>query len=509
MAIINDLVDALDTSAIEQSYEVDSENGRPPFHPKTLLKVALLALHSCRFSLRKMEEDTINNLAYKWLTGDMTIDHSTMGLFLARFAGEIVELFSQVVASCAEQNLIEFDLLAIDSVKLRANANYKQSKTLEGIKKEENKIVQRLKEVLANASDDNRAGQEEVLALKRRAQRVREARQILLQRLAEKSRAASEKEKQELIEKEKVNITDFDAHIMQQANGERNTAFSITTTTDVGHDIVTHFQVNAENNDAAALTQALEGSRETTGEKHWEVEADAGFASMDNYEKLELEGQEALIPDQRKDVEENGTTAKGEYDRSKFSFRAKSDSYRCPHGWILKNTGSVEMNGRLYDRYENPSACPRCAFRSRCTKGMHRRVFRDRNEGVRERMQTKLEKKRSQGRYNKRAHTAESPYGNIKEPEVPRSDAQGDEEGANGGSAAVHAAQLYEDGASDRLILKRIAESLREGHIKRLRWSKTVRSTRRLQTAIEHSLHVCDHDVPPGSYAQRFFRQPD
>ena len=60
-----------------------------------------------------------------------------MGLFLARFTGEIVELFSQVVASCAEQNLIEFDLLAIDSVKLRANANYKQSKTLEGIKKEE------------------------------------------------------------------------------------------------------------------------------------------------------------------------------------------------------------------------------------------------------------------------------------------------------------------------------------------------------------------------------------
>jgi transposase len=212
--IINDLVDSLDTRAIEESYEVSSDNGRPPFHPKTLLKVALLALHSCRFSLRKMEEDTINNLAYKWLSGDMTIDHSTMGLFLARFAGEIVELFSQVVASCAEQNLIEFDLLAIDSVKLRANANYKQSKTLEGMKKEENKIAQRLKEVLETASDVKSAEEEEVLALKRRAERVREARKVLLQRLAEKSREASEKKKQELVEKEKVNITDTDAHIM-------------------------------------------------------------------------------------------------------------------------------------------------------------------------------------------------------------------------------------------------------------------------------------------------------
>ena len=286
--VINDMVDSLDTGAIEEAYEVESDSGRPPFHPKTLLKVALLALHSCRFSLRKMEEDTINNLAYKWLTGDMTIDHSTMGLFLARFAKEIVELFSQIVAICTEQDLIEFDLIAIDSIKLRANANYKQSKTLEGIKKEENKIKERLKEILATAPDAKSAEAEEVLALKRRTQRVREARQVLLERLKEKSREASAKKKQELLEKQKINITDLDAHVMQQANGEKNPAFSITTTTDVAHDIVTHFQVNAEDNDPAALPEAIEGSRWITGERHGEVEADAGFASMENYEKLGL-----------------------------------------------------------------------------------------------------------------------------------------------------------------------------------------------------------------------------
>ena len=77
--IINDLVDSYDTSTIEAHYDVASETGRPPFHPKTLLKVALLALHSCRFSLRKMEQDTVNSLAYRWLTGDMPVDHSTMG----------------------------------------------------------------------------------------------------------------------------------------------------------------------------------------------------------------------------------------------------------------------------------------------------------------------------------------------------------------------------------------------------------------------------------------------
>ena len=41
-------------------------------------------------------------------------------------------------------------------------------------------------------------------------------------------------------------------------------------------------------------------------------------------------------------------------------------------------------------------------------------MFRDRNEEVRERMRAKLGRKRSRRRYNKRAHAAESPYGNLK-----------------------------------------------------------------------------------------------
>jgi transposase len=412
--VIDDLVDFLDTSAIEAHYDVASDTGRPPFHPKTLVKVALLALHSCRFSLRKMEQDTVNNLAYRWLTGDKVVDHSTMGYFLVRFRGEIVELFGQVVQICQERGLIEFDLLAIDSVKLRASASYKQSKTLEGLAKEEDKIRARLEEILDTASDAHGAEAEERRTLERRAERVKEAKQILRERVQEKAREASEKEKKELLEKEKVNVTDPEAHLMQQANGEKNPAYSITTTTDVANDIVTHIQVNEQDNDAAALEPALEGSRQTTGEKHEEVEADAGFASMENYESLEAEGQRALIPDRRVEVEEHGRTAKGEYDRSKFHYREGSDSYRCPAGQVLRKTGAVEVSGRRYDRYENAQACAGCVHHGRCTRGSHRRVFRDQNEEVRERMREKLRGKRAHRRYNKRAHAAESPYGNVK-----------------------------------------------------------------------------------------------
>jgi len=412
--IINDMVDLLDTRAIEGAYDVQSAGGRPPFHPKTILKVALLAIHNCRFSLRKMEADTRNNLCYQWLTGAMKIDHSTMGDFLVRFSGEIVALFTQVVTICREQGLLSFDLLAIDSLKLRANANYKQSKTIEGIEKEEEELQGRLEELLAGAGNEGRATEEEAEALRQRQEKLEEARKVLEGRLAAKGEELSEQKKEELRKREKINLTDMEARIMEQANGERNPAYSVSTATEAGSDIVVHFQVNEGDNDPAALAEVIAGARESTGERHEEVLADAGFASMDNYEELEEEGQGALIPDRRLEAEQRQECAKGDYDRSRFDYREKEDCYVCPEGAVLPKVGSLVINDRSCGRYENRGACASCANRERCTKGSYRTVTRDANEEVRERMRERLGKKKGRARYAKRAHTAESPFGQVK-----------------------------------------------------------------------------------------------
>jgi hypothetical protein len=55
-------------------------------------------------------------------------------------------------------------------------------------------------------------------------------------------------------------------------------------------------------------------------------------------------------------------------------------------GQVLRKRGTIEVTGRLPDRFENAQACARCPHRGRCTRGSHRRVFRDQNEEFRERM---------------------------------------------------------------------------------------------------------------------------
>lgn len=411
---IDQLVDMLDTTEIERQYDLGSSQGRNPIHPKTIIKVALFALHNCRFSLRKMQADIENHLAYKWLTGDRPIDHSTIGYFLSRFREEIVDLFAQVVMICRQQELLEFEILAVDSVKLRANASYKQNRTMSGIEKEEEKIKERLREILKGMTEGKGVEEEEAQVLAMRMEGLEEAKAILAERIKQKSEGKSEKESAAIEDKEKVNLTDVDAHIMEQANGEKNPAYSVTTTIDTANDIVTHFQVNPEDNDSDVLLGAIDGSRETTGERHEVVDADSGFASKENYEELEEDGQAALIPDRRMGVEERGETSKGDYDRSQFRYDASSDSYECPAGKLLEKQGELDINGRLHNRYGNAQACRECSFRANCTKSDHRTIFRDQKEEYQERMRDRLRMEENRKTYNRRAHAGESPYGHIK-----------------------------------------------------------------------------------------------
>lgn len=404
---IDELVDQLDTKEIENNYDLESEQGREPFHPKTLIKIALYALHNCRFSLRKMEEDTRNHLGYKWLAGDEVIDHSTMGYFLSRYKDQIAELFTQVVLLCAEQELVDFEVLAIDSVKLRANASYKQSRDLRGIQKEEQKIRAHLQELIGQVGGNAEMVSQEAKRLKRRAEKLQAAKKVLKQRI-------ESTHKQKGGKKDKINLTDMDAHIMEQANGEKNPAYSVTTATDTKNDVITHFQVNSQDDDANALRASIEGSRANTAEDHRIVVADAGFGGVENLEGLEAEDQMALIPDQRMELESRGQPSRGEYDRSKFRYRDKADCYICPLGKKLKKVGTYRINGRPYNRYANPGACRRCACRSACTTATQRLIYRDQSEGLKERMRCRLSLRRNKRIYNLRAHASESPYGQVK-----------------------------------------------------------------------------------------------
>lgn len=406
---IDELVDKLDTGKIEATYDFETKTGARPMHPKTLIKVALYALHNCRFSLRKIESDTQFHLGYRWITGDEKIDHSTMGKFLSRFSEELAELFSQVVMIGVEHELIDFEVLNVDTVKIRANASYKQFRNLKGIREEKKKIKKKLKELL-NDSEQEAAEEQRILAA--RIEKLEWAKRELEQRI--KKESEDETKQQKLREEKKINLTDPDCELMQQANREINSAFAITMSSDAANDFITHVRVQEHQNDAEALMPAIEGSRETTRLQHEIVNADSGFSSVENLEKLQEDKQDALIPDRRMEAENRGVSSKGDYDRSHFSYDAVNDMYICPQSKQLQYKSSSKQNGRAYCLYYNQDACRSCKQRKKCTKGKYRTISRDENEAIKEEMRARLKEPENQKLYKLRAHAIESPFGQIK-----------------------------------------------------------------------------------------------
>lgn len=401
---IDELVNALDITDIEKKYDLESPVGQEPIYPKTLIKVALYSIHNCRFSLRKMEHDTHYHLGYKWITGNQGIDHSTMGKFLDNNKEELAELFEQVVEIGVEKELLDFEILAVDTVKIRANASYKQFRDEKGLEKERVRIKERIKELIEKAGEDE-IEKEEKLILEKRGERLEEAKKELQKRSGENKKSKG---------KEKINLTDFDCKLVQQANGETNSGYAITTTVDSGCQLITGFQINDEVNDAAILLPAIEESEKNSGDTHETVVADSGFSSLENLEELSDHVQKALIPDKRLEVEERGETAKGKYDRSEFKYNEEKNCYKCPEGKILRNLGEAEQNGRKCNRYGNKEACKNCKHLAKCTKGKNRIISRDKQEWLKEEMREELHKKRNEKIYNQRAPIVESPYGQIK-----------------------------------------------------------------------------------------------
>lgn len=404
---IDSLVEKLDTRKIEKKYDLKTPQGNVSLHPKTFIKVALWAMHSCRFSLRKIEDDTANNIGYKWLTGGEVIDHSTMGKFLASNPVEIEGMLAQVVMIGKEKDLLDFEILGTDTVKIRANASYKQFRTREGIEKEQEKIRKRIRGLMEKATAERtELEKKEHKILKRRQKRLEEAGKEL-------ARREEERQKKNM----RINLTDKDSQLVQQANGETNAGYPMTVTVDEKADIITGFKMDEASNDAKNLFPALEESEKNTGEKHETIVADAGFSSMENLERIEKEDRKALIPDKRMEIEERGETKKGKYDRSGFKYSSESDRYRCPEGCWLKNIGAVRQNGRTYTRYANRGACAECAHRGECINGKsrYRIISRDTSEWLKENMRKELEKKRNKKIYKKRSHIAESPFGQMKQ----------------------------------------------------------------------------------------------
>jgi hypothetical protein len=75
----------------------------------------------------------------------------------------------------------------------------------------------------------------------------------------------------------------------------------------------------------------------------------------------------------------------GRFTRDDFSYDKERDLYLCPGGKLLTSTGNIDQGRILYYRARK-SDCATCSLKPQCTTGPMRKVTRDVDEEVRDRV---------------------------------------------------------------------------------------------------------------------------
>ncbi|BAD41260.1 transposase [Symbiobacterium thermophilum IAM 14863] len=119
---LSDVVDSLDLSQIEQTYERELR-GYPPYHPRMMVKVLLYAYCNGVYSSRKIERRLQEDVAFRVLAANNQPDFRTISDFRKRHLKALSDLFLQVVKICKKAGLVRLGHVALDGTKIKANAS--------------------------------------------------------------------------------------------------------------------------------------------------------------------------------------------------------------------------------------------------------------------------------------------------------------------------------------------------------------------------------------------------
>src|SRR6476661_7240454 len=117
---VDAFVEGLDLGKLGFSRVEPLEQGRPGYHPATLLKIYIYGYLNRVPSSRRLERECQRNVELMWLTGRLAPDFKTIADFRRDSGPAIRRVCSQFVLLCRRLNLFTQAVVAIDGSKFKA-----------------------------------------------------------------------------------------------------------------------------------------------------------------------------------------------------------------------------------------------------------------------------------------------------------------------------------------------------------------------------------------------------
>jgi transposase len=442
--LISSIVDQLDLSQVFATYPI-TDDGRPAYYPRMLMKLVLFGYLNNIFSSRNLEECARRDVHMVWLSSYQFPDHTTINRFRNRCAPFIKEIFSDLVHLLVEIGEITLSKdLYIDGstirsraarrkIKWRSNAERFSALAEEEIRKgiadlceqmEDADEAESLKHQCADCSLE--AAQEIVGLLEARAQK--EGKKVKGKantvRRAINRKKAHDETLEQCGDRCGVSPSDPECGIMHakedgyEGFATPNYNVQIATT----GQYVTNYRAYDTPSDRDTALDFIDSCIQDNGVAPEAVIEDAGYGCEELYIGLEQRGIEAVVkyPGYDKEISPSNKWP-AECDRHGFSLSPDGDTLICPAGHTMDVVcvePDITKTGFPNDTtHMSCSHCQGCPFFDSCpvTANKNGTIGRKLGNFTEERKARKrLDKPVNQERLKRRRLEPEPVFGQIK-----------------------------------------------------------------------------------------------
>lgn len=320
-----------------------AETGRPGYDPRDLLKLYLYGyLHQVRSS-RRLEAECRRNVEVMWLLGRLTPDYKSIAEFRRMHREAVGKAGAELVRLARQVGLVRGEWVAIDGSKFRAVASAGAVREREAVKRYLDQLES------ADEQDEVEIDPSAVTAA---------------------------------LEKLKKKDPEPEAQFMRTTNGIAP-AYNVQTAVDAEHGIVVAQEVTMEATDNRSLLPMAEAAKQALGEPETlNVIADAGYSNGEQAAQCEALGIVPHVPANRSvNTQGDGTL----FDRSRFVYDEKSDTFRCPAQQILHRKQVLSRKKSVLYAAD-VKTCAQCPLKAKCTSTTRRFVQRHLHDGALQRM---------------------------------------------------------------------------------------------------------------------------
>jgi transposase len=355
--LIDVFVDALPLDDLGFKGVETAGEGRPPYHPGDLLKLYMYGYKHGLRSTRKLEHAARVNLELWWLLKGLKPSNRAIAYIRKNNPGAFKNAFRYFVLVLKDWDLIDGNVIAIDSFKIRAQNSLKNNFHQKKIHRQVRYIDEKIAEYEKQPDEEDEEDERQKLINKIDHQKNKKQEYSQLGQMLKDSGQAQ------------LSLTDPDAKAVVMHRNIVNVGYNIQAVSDQKNKLLVHADTGSVNDTHVLAPIALD-SKELLAKDSIKAIADKGYNTGEQLQICKDNDITTYVSPKQSNTQHLDC-----FQTNQFTYNAESDTYTCRANEILDTNGSYYKKGNYRMKQYKTRACSSCTIKKQCTRNKTGRLI--------------------------------------------------------------------------------------------------------------------------------------